>query len=342
MSLFDLRGPDFLLFMVIAGGASVVLSVVLKRLVRVPGGALTSAELDALDPYAIAYLLGGAQRVVRAALVALGRRGLVEMNDDELVRCGDAPPYEIAAVGVYRGIPREPDKLHPVEQAVFDQLDEPRSSVAFIAEAVEAPCQQLEDELVARGLFSSVAAHRLHRWLVRLPILVVIALGMIKVGVGVARDRPVFLLVLLLVALGYVTAKMTLKSRSTRRADATIASLTEQNAALKDTAATAPEQVTNGETALAYALFGSIAVGGSLAAMSQFLEMDEMITGAGMASSGWFSGSSSSSFHSCGSSCGSGCGGGCGSGCGGCGGCGWCARGCQTRSGWAGDRRPPG
>ncbi|GAB4515687.1 MAG: hypothetical protein Tsb0020_34320 [Haliangiales bacterium] len=322
MSLFDLNGSDFLLFIVFAGSVSALLSVVLKWLLRVPGGTLTSAELEALDPYAIAYLLGGAQRVVRAAIVALGRRGLVEMDDDKLVRCGDAPAYEIAAVGVYRGIPREPDKLHPVEQAVLDQLDEPRSSVTFIAAEVEEPCQRLEDELVAHGLFRSVAAHWLYWWLIKLPILVVVALGIVKVGVGVSRDRPVFFLVILLLGLCYMAVKIRLESRSTRRADATIASLMDQNAALKDTAATAPEQVTNGEAALAYALFGSIAIGGGLAAMSQFLEMDEMITGAAMASSGWFSGSSSSSFHSCGSSCGSGCGGGCGSGCGGCGGCG--------------------
>ena len=277
MNPLDLHGAELLLFFAFAAAASVGLSAMLRWLVRFPGSALSSAQLDALDPYAIAYLLGGAPRAALAALAVLARRGFVTMDDYKIVRSEEAPTYEITTEGAYRGIPREPDKLHPLEQAVLGQLREPCPGITRILDGVTVPCKSLDNALVARGLLSSQA----HRLLVKLPLVLVV---MIECGVGLVRGRPFAFLVVLAVGLCLLSVfrldvrswfRLNVRTRWTRRADAAVATLRMQNAALKNTTASAPEQATSSEVALSYALFGGAALGGSLAEMGSFLLIEQ-------------------------------------------------------------------
>jgi uncharacterized protein (TIGR04222 family) len=321
MNPFALPGREFLqLYVIVLMGAGVA-SLVLRWLLRRPGG-LPPEGAPPLDPEEVAYLAGGGPRAVNAAVAGLLQRRVVGVNAERRELCHD-------------------EKLHKSAsalEAVIYATASARSPLPQVYRAALPHISQLGSKLRELGLVLSPPQARLARWVPALLLLAVALFGAIKIGVGVSRGRPVGNLTLLVV-LALVAALLFLVRwpHRTRRGDRVLTALQRKNLALpysaqKNTAMLGPKDVV-----LGVGLFDISVLGGSLLARMRNVQgppsavwkdwLTHYLVGAQVRGGGY---ACSSAGGACGSGCGGGGGASCGSGCGGgascggggCGGCG--------------------
>jgi uncharacterized protein (TIGR04222 family) len=291
---FNLVGTDFLYFLIPMMVAAVCVGRVIRSHLRSPGPQPGDDELHLTWEQA-AYLAGGYPRLTTAAIARLVERGVARVDED-----------------TNRLVPGDPTAaggLTPAESAVYGTLPfaNTREALKPVQDSVEARFADEARRLEAEGLGLSQGRLAGIGCGAAVPmLLVLLLLGLPRLLMGLANDKPVMYLVLTLVFGGFVglIASAAGSSRVTRRADAVLARLRDRHAGLKTVGASAGP----GSAGLAVALFGTAA-----------------LAGLGMASLGsWFPRQTTEgSTGGCGSGCGtSGGGGGDGGGGGGCGGCG--------------------
>jgi uncharacterized protein (TIGR04222 family) len=296
MNVFDLRGPEFLEFYVIILAGAVVVGVILRCRLRSPGGSVSDID-PPLDPYEIAYLAGGPQMAVDAAIACLihtGALGLTTSSSN--FKTGEA----------------QTESRYPLQQSLLARVSLGRSSPKLLHRDAAELTQPIAVRLVRSNLALSPSQAIGVRLVPALVIALILVIGVVKINVGIARGKPVGLLTLLcLLTLGVASFFAFARIYRTRAGDLVLRQLRIRSSALRSTAGTSPQRLDGDSLAFALALFGpTILTSGSLLTLRQALWPSSQ-SGGGGSSSG------------CGSSgCGSsGCGGG-GCGGGGCGGCG--------------------
>lgn len=312
MSPFDLTGFDFL--RVYLGGVAfaLVATLILRAFIRGGFSEPSDEVLEQVGPYDAAYLRDGPRGAILAGIAALVQQGRVQLDASGGVTLTDAgPPRELVAEGVYRGVITAHET--PLERAIVAAIAAGADDCGQVIEACAEDTRELELRAAALGLAHTRLGLLVRSWGARLPVLLLIAFGAIKILVGLSRDRPVgFLVGLVLLTLNLLFIRE--RRRRTRRGDRALALLEDRNAALESTARTAPEQLSPADVALAAGLFGGGALWGA-----PFSGLAVAGAGPAQSKSAWSASSCGGSSCSTGSSCGSSCGGGCG-GCGGCGG----------------------
>jgi uncharacterized protein (TIGR04222 family) len=182
------------------------------------------------------------------------------------------------------------------------QLSSP-AKWSTIQQRAAAAARRIEEQLVSRALLMERGAARTLGLYAAIPLMLLIALGLAKLQVGIARDRPVgFLIAFLIASVVALLFRVFGTDRRTKAGIAVLKDVQQRSERLKR----AP---TSDETGTAVALFGTAVLVGSPLA-----ELHRMRQGSGDSGSGWTDSSSSGDGSS--SDGGSGCGGG---GCGGCG-----------------------
>lgn len=132
---------------------------------------------DALDPYEVAYLAGGARLAVAAAVQALAARGALEV---------------VSGTGRVRALGTRPRRLPPLEAAALlaagRGLDTPAALEARVGEELRG----LEAGLVTRGLRPTAARRRAFRLapLAALAAIWVLAAGALAAAGGGAEQVP--------------------------------------------------------------------------------------------------------------------------------------------------------
>jgi uncharacterized protein (TIGR04222 family) len=302
MILFDLSGPEFLGAWIL-GWAVVILAVYIMRAIVTRSRSRASAEELAakLHPTEIGYMIGGIDRAVEAAIAGLHHRGQIELDPEtnELRATGKAGDTVLRPDGVFRGV-IVGGYLSRVEAHVLERLPATARDLCRNTESLEVV---LRRKLEEQGLLVEDRSRAGH--VLRSPAYLWTLVGVIKLFIGIARDKPVFFLVLLLFGAGF--ALWMIKAPRLTSLGTELQALLEQRyAALETTARTAPQQLDASDMTLAYGVFGYLVAPAAL-----MLAMPSY-QGAVLAST--------TSASSCGggSSCGSSCGGGCGGGCGGC------------------------
>ncbi|MBC8105633.1 MAG: TIGR04222 domain-containing membrane protein [Anaerolineae bacterium] len=300
-SVFDLRGAEFLrLYRVLLLLAALV-AIVLRWLMRSPGASgvddASTARAFArdLDPYEIAYLTGGLSTASAAAMATLVHRGMVSTRHGLLRVNGGGMLI---------------NDLHPLERAVYSAIDGDSSvTPRKLREYVSATFRP--DRLESRELVLSGAKGAAIRVVSALPLVTVLTIGLIKISVGLSRNRPVAFLVILSIVTAIVAGVFMCKTLlRTRRGDAVVRALRSKNAALRTSAGSRPKNLALDDLTMACALFGPVVF--SSAGDAEYRDLSRKFAPV-QNSSGCGSGSSCGG----GSSGGGGCGGG---GCGGCGG----------------------
>lgn len=293
MNPFDLQGPEFLGFWLV-GWVAVVSGALCLRARVGPRAREPVDDLAAkLHPTEIAFLLGGVNRAVEAAIAGLHHRGYIEHEAGKLRITKKARDAMLQPDGMFRGAILGED-MSRMEAYVLDRLPagltELRRDVAPVAVVIR---RRLEEH----GLVVEDQARATQ--LLRLPAYAWMAIGATKVGLGFARGQPVFILLALLLAapLGIM---LLAAPRLTAHGRALEHLLQQRFAALEATARAAPQQLDATELTLAYGVFGSAVAPLALMAV---LPVEHVATKSG---------------SSCASACGDCSGGG---GCGGCGGC---------------------
>ena len=186
---FDWYGTDFLVLFWSLCLVLVPLALWLRQ--RNRGVAEVPLGLS-LSTYELARLAGGGQRLADSALAAMSFAGHVELLPDKEVRrlglAAPTSPYEATVWGLLRGTTKT-DLPTIRQQAMQENL---------------STVQALDDTLISQGLLLPPA---MRRRLDSIPLLTILGLwifGLVKVVVGLMRDRPVgyLLLSLALLAIG--------------------------------------------------------------------------------------------------------------------------------------------
>lgn len=295
MNLLDLPGPTFLLVYGIGFLFALWATHVVRIWARGPRTQPAEETLSSLSPHQIAMLRGGDEGAIACTIVTLVHRGRLVLEGAGL-RVASKPTEAQLSGGAYREVEGLAPET-PLERAVVAAIEKGAAKVSTITMLSSRALREIRASLVALSLFTSPDRRARREMLIRVPALLLIGLGLLKLVTGIARDRPVGVLLLFLL----VSVLLLLVGNRDHRSglgDEALALLSERHAALAPTARRAPQQLETHEVAMAASIFGAGAVAGPLAAW-----IDPPAAGDGG-----------------GASCGGSCGGGCGGGCGGCGG----------------------
>lgn len=292
---WGISGPTFLLaYAVLAVVAVVAVTRVRRALADVP-----ARPTDGLDrqPYDVAYLNGGAELALCAALSAMHRSGTIAVEGRGTV------------VAAARPDPRSDELERAVHHAAARPL--PRRQLAQVG-AVASALARIESRLVAAGLLLDEPRRSRIRsacW----PTFAVAALGLVRIVAGTVNGRPVgFLVVLVLAVLGVGVGQLVAVRRRSPAGNAALCTLTARHHALSPSMR--PDWAVYGPAgaALAVGVFGLSALWTADPAFAGELELSR----ATAAGSGVTGGSGGDGGSGGGDSGGGGCGGG-GGGCGG-------------------------
>lgn len=192
LEVMDKRGGEFLKWYGVSFVLAVIASFAWPRMARDRAGRRTLPVTDRFD---IAFLGGGVDRVVDAALAALYCRKRVRVD------AGTTPAKMWSEAS-----PAEPGDLHDVEARVLRAVPASiRISLSQVRKTARFTLHSMQDRLAREGLLESASSFRRLRWMAALPVLAVMLLGVAKVFVGSSRDRPVgYLVVLLLLSLVFL------------------------------------------------------------------------------------------------------------------------------------------
>ena len=297
INVLNWQGFAFLKLYAVSFVAALLASFILVSVMR--GRAYR--QMDPLtDPYDIAFLAGGGARVVDASLAALYARKQADIsrgrkNEIFVRRQGSLHPAQ-----------------HDMEHTVHHALPVmPNGLLKDVRKSLIPSIEAVRDRLSEMGLIYSPAGRRSLQWLAAMPFLLLIGLGLAKVGVGLGRDKPV---VFLIIGLVFTLVVMLIRISSVRRrtpdGEAMWKKLKPQAKAYEKKSAPALAAESPVAMPMAVAFLGSAALAGTgYEPLRDALKRPD-----------------SSASGGCGSGCGtgsSGCGGGgCGGGGGGCGGCG--------------------
>lgn len=176
----ELRGPEFLQLYFVLLGLAVFAGVILRRMLTTsdPGRAVKSPA--ALDPYEIAYLRDGPDAAFDVAMIKLSSEGLLE--HDNLMRVH------------VKSTPRR--TLTDIERAICNAAKSP-ISIRVCRNASAVPLARVGASLISRGLINEPASQARAKFISSLPLLAVFLLGLVKIMIGLSRDRPVSILIIL-------------------------------------------------------------------------------------------------------------------------------------------------
>ena len=286
----DWNGADFLALYLILLPAALVAGLVLRYWMRrqLQPTARTLGEMSSSE---VAMLVGGPMRVVDAGVAALHAEGILRWEDTQkkLVR-NDASR-----------------SLDPIEGAVLGIATGGLSDARTVTRAARA-MEPLRDRLERRGFWFEKAAARRIAQLSAIPMLAVLALGGAKVALGIMRDRPITLLVILCV-LAAIVALVFWFSRPARTPSGDVERARLLRASPAARHRSAPDRSSN-DLAMAVALGGTAILAGTALSGYHTARAASPSSDSGTSSSDSSSESSSSDSGSDGgSSCG-GCGGG--------------------------------
>lgn len=283
---WSMKGPSFLRFFLVFLGGCWTVAYLVRQSRKLPLGR-SGDVIPELSVYEIAFLGGGARRLMQAltAKLAAEKKIDIDENTKAVLRAGDSQEAEELERHILERV--EGQKLRTLQEEVTPEL--------------EAHAERLKK----LGL---LVPDCVQRHLILVPFLIAalpLVVGGIKLAIGLAKDKPVGFLVFLLAVALIVALGFCRKAFRSKRGDLVLAALQRNNESVKVDLHQSVSVSQGAIVCLAVGLFGAEALAGT-----PYSFLKERL---GPESGG----------GGCGSGCGGGgggCGGGgCGGGCGGCG-----------------------
>ncbi len=275
MNPFDLPGPEFLQLYAIVLIVAVIVAYLARWLLRLPGGAAPAPAFD-LTPYEVAYLSGGAALAIDAAVVRLVQLGVLFL---------DVGARRLSQ----RSVVALPARAHPLEQAVHRAAAEDiGTKVEKVRDETTAVADELREPLDELGLLIPRERVGLVRLVPGLVVLAATLFGVIKIFVGMSRDRPVlYLFLLVMVSIVPVVLFFANGSFRSRRGDAALRQWKHENAALEYASRRRGDELADNDLLLAMGLFGiGVLAGGPLAPLPNALAAPTRASSSGSSCSG--------------------------------------------------------
>ncbi|MFH0988640.1 MAG: TIGR04222 domain-containing membrane protein [bacterium] len=308
---FDLPGPEFLklfcLFSLACFLFAWMLRYVLRQTTQSPTGRIK------YNPFELAYLSQGEEGVINIAITLLTRHNIIAFNEKN---------------NSFRIVGELPLKVHGILRKLYDGLRTVRESLlGSIHASLELEVKTIHSRLVHHGLILSTTRQNTIRYAPIALLICVLAVGVIKIIIGISRDRPVGFLIILMVVIAFVFTSFFKKpSMRSSLGDKILEEQKQKNTRLGTIASARSQTLADSDLALSLGLFGFEAISfpdpwwGPLQTVLHPSPSKKESLLFSFLSSGDSSGGCSSGYSSMGS-------GGCSSGCGGGGGCGGCGGG---------------
>ncbi len=301
MNPFEIHGPAYLVFYLIVCSTVFMVAYVLR-------GSLLNQAAEAndrtqnveakdlaqtLEPYEAAYLAGGVERVFLTACGSLARHNLIEIDP-----VNDKVKIVLADSKVYAALDR-------IERVLIGRCSASGQSLSSCKAAVTTATADLKRKLAMNGLIVDSSQNTTVQILPGFIYLFVALLFAVPKFIIASQTHLPYSFLVLEMATAVAASYFLFRADNSRtvKGDRVLRALSDGNSALMLTHATNPSSLSLRDCALAYGVFGALALAGD----------PFMAAHAGLHRA--YAGSSDSG--GCGSSCGSSCGGGCGGGCGG-------------------------
>lgn len=188
-NLFNFNGHDSLIVYCVSLGLVLAFAILWRGWDWWQQTQITLPEHIVLSPWQTAYLRGGCIAVTQTALFDLNSRGLIAAE---------------LTSGIFRGVPNKTvTNLHPISNALWYAAQmsgglAPRRA----GQHIRFECQKLELSLEHWNLIRNRSQRLFNHWPLLLAFGLVLGGGLIKLVVGISRDKPVgFLLLLLLLTM---------------------------------------------------------------------------------------------------------------------------------------------
>ncbi len=190
LSVFDLNGPVFL--GVYIAGFFFTLVWTLKRRSSAERKLSLSGtnEVILTDSYEIAYLAGGIPRCAEVAMVKLVTACTVYLD-----RTGFFKERRLISNGPAHA------NFHTLERALHSSISSYGSKgmpIPQISELLATKLSGIESKLARLGLRPTASELNSLKWSIMLPMLLWVAFGLVKLFVGISRDKPIGFLVILI------------------------------------------------------------------------------------------------------------------------------------------------
>ncbi len=299
MNPFDFTGPEFLAFYVALLAIAASAGALLRWFLRLPADVDALRLQPTLSAYEISYLATDEKGCARASIARLAHAGALNV---------DAAKHTLS-----RGTFNLPADATLTDRYLYAMIPESGDrKVSDLIASANPATRSLPPRVEALGLTASSQSSFLARAVPTILFVFVFAAGVAKIGIGISRERPVAFLVVLVIVAAIGTVLFAKAIHRTRRGDAFLRRLKDENAALRTQARRRPESLTGDDLVIALSLFGmDIVMDGPVADVRTALKPKSEATNCGAGCGSYVS------------SCGGG-GGGCGGGGGGGGGCGGC------------------
>jgi uncharacterized protein (TIGR04222 family) len=180
---FDLKGPEFLVLFGLSYVFSFAIALTLRStLRREHPKTIGQPPEDLEDPYEAAYLAGGESRVAQAATGLLVHSGVFEVQRSSKTLVANLPL---------------PSNAHEIEEAVYSAAvaTNGKAEGRHFSSFADSALTTIRNRLAEKGLIetaSSFAAAQFWSLVVMCPVLI---LGIVKLNVGLSRQKPVGFLI---------------------------------------------------------------------------------------------------------------------------------------------------
>jgi len=191
----EMQGPHFLTFYFFAGIGALILTAILRYVVRTKTGDKIVCSTDT-NPYYIAWLRGGEQAMALTAACHLMSKGLIESHgaNFRMVALDDQPPGAASELDGVERVVFEKIKSLTESQGIASGLSgsNPDVTVADLAKYDLIQTLKLEaDRAEFWALEAGLIVDRFGKLLVWVPLIFWMGVGLYKLGLGISNDRPV-------------------------------------------------------------------------------------------------------------------------------------------------------
>ncbi|MEM6328831.1 MAG: TIGR04222 domain-containing membrane protein [Planctomycetota bacterium] len=292
----DYNGAEFLSFYAVLCVLAIIAAMVCRYALRAPDQLPVDAPLPD-NPEEIAALRGGWQAAFQSAMAGLLVDGAIEIKKRSVL----SSKHDVL-------INRQPTEGDTQLQQTLLTLHNEKAQLDELGRAAEPLGKHAVEQLERRGLLETPESFRAATTAVLAVMGAVGGLGVLKLMVGLARDKPVGFLLIGLFVFGVIAVLLCRRPFRTRAGERVLTKLKLRQVGLRQRVKSKVDGLEPSDAALAVGLYG--------VAECATPELDPLrkAVASTPANSGGCGGSADDG--------GGGGGGGCGGGCGGCGGCG--------------------
>lgn len=184
MNPMDMKGPEFLVFYMVISTIMFLFIILIRKKLRYPNDNPDPSRLI-LQPIELAYLANGTRGILDALIAAMVHKNVMELDSD-------SKTVKLSAKTNWEENKDISDLLHPVEKNSEIKLGD-------LEKTITQNLSKTNEKLIDLGLVLADWQISRAKFISIILGLILLSIGMIKIGVGLYRQKPVDFLVFMVI-----------------------------------------------------------------------------------------------------------------------------------------------